>query len=157
MSAPDEQDWVIREAGPSDAAGIAALSGQLGYPAAEDEIRGRLESILTGNDGLVLVAEIDGAAAGWMHVSGARTVEQVACAEVRGLVVDEAMRGRGVGRALMAAAERWARDEGYALVRVRSNVIRDGAHRFYRRLGYDETKRQAVFAKRVGGRREEFP
>jgi hypothetical protein len=39
----------------------------------------------------------------------------------------------------------------YAKVRARSNVIREDAHRFYRRLGYRETKRQAVLSRQLRG------
>jgi hypothetical protein len=49
---------------------------------------------------------------------------------------------------LLAAAEAWAREQGFASMRVRSNVLRERAHRFYLREGYLEKKRQAVFLKR---------
>ena len=49
---------------------------------------------------------------------------------------------------LLAAAEAWAREHGFASMRVRSNILRERAHRFYLREGYIEKKRQAVFLKR---------
>jgi len=45
------------------------------------------------------------------------------------------------------AAEQWARVHGFALMRVRSNVVRERAHRFYEREGYARVKTQAVFRK----------
>ena len=138
----------IREALESDARAIAALTGQLGYPASPSEIEGRLDWIK--RDGHVFVAEIGGAVIGWVHIHEAHFLESPAHAEIGGLVVEENHRGSGVGTELMAAAERWAVAMGYTTVRVRSNVIREAAHRFYKRSGYSETKRQAVFVKDVG-------
>lgn len=74
-------------------------------------------------------------------------LEDGAFAELAGLVVDESVRGSGVGAALLAAAEDWARAQGFASMRVRSNVIRERAHRFYEREGYARIKAQAVFRK----------
>ena len=57
-------------------------------------------------------------------------------AQVRTVFVRRAWRGRGVGAAIMAEAERIARERGaYALALV-SNKKRADAHRFYERLGY---------------------
>ena len=74
-------------------------------------------------------------------------LEDAPFAELAGLVVDDAVRGAGVGAALLNAAEAWARSEGFATMRVRSNVVRERAHRFYEREGYERIKAQAVFRK----------
>ena len=55
------------------------------------------------------------------------------------LVVSEAVRGRGVGRALVAAVETKCAGLGCVLVEVTSNIRRDKAHRFYEGLGYEQT------------------
>ena len=78
-------------------------------------------------------------------------------AELVGLVVDEALRGRGIGAALVTAAEAWARERGLARLRVRSNVTREATHSFYRRLGYEEVKRQVVFRKSLGEPAPDMP
>jgi ribosomal protein S18 acetylase RimI-like enzyme len=46
--------------------------------------------------------------------------------------------GRGVGRALMAAAEAWARARGYRALSLHVFVGNDGARAFYERLGYED-------------------
>jgi GNAT superfamily N-acetyltransferase len=140
---------MIREARAADAEALAALSDQLGYPAAAGEVRERLAALALRGDGRVLVAEAKGRVIGWVHVFGAHLLETAPFAEIGGLVVGEGHRGGGVGGRLLAAAEEWAAGAGYAVVRVRSNVVRERAHRFYERLGYRSTKRQAVFAKAV--------
>jgi GNAT superfamily N-acetyltransferase len=68
-------------------------------------------------------------------------------AEVAGLVVDASCRSRGIGAMLMARTEEWAREHGCAAVTLRSNVIRERAHRFYERLGYQIVKTQKSFRK----------
>ncbi len=137
----------IRPAGEADAGRVATLSGQLGYPASEEDVLHRLRAIGQRPDHAVFVAEAGGRVVGWVHVYTVATVESPAHAEVGGLVVDEAHRGRGIGRALMERAEAWARDAGLSAVRLRSNVIRAEAHAFYERIGYAPVKTQRVFAK----------
>ena len=138
---------MVRAARESDIVVLARLSEQLGYPATPSSIRERLHVIQTRGDGQVLVAERDAAVVGWIHVFGAHTLESPPHAEIGGLVVDELHRGRDIGAQLLEAAERWSASVGYSTVRVRSNVVRESAHRFYQRAGYRLLKQQAVFAK----------
>ncbi len=133
----------IRQATASDAAALAALSTQLGYPTQPGEAAERLSAL--GPASAVLVAEEDGAILGWIHVCGVQFFQSPPFAEVGGLVVDEASRGRGVGKLLLEAGARWAAERGYRKLRVRSNVVREDAHRFYEREGFRRTKTQAVF------------
>jgi len=66
-------------------------------------------------------------------------------AEIGGLVVEEGWRGSGIGRRLMQQAEQWAQEQGCWAMHVRSNILRERAHRFYERLGYQSIKTQRVF------------
>lgn len=138
---------MIRAARLGDSARIAVLTEQLGYPATEAEIRTRLTTLDARGDHAFYVAEIDGEVAGWIGVRTDLSLEGGGYAEIVGLVVDERRRGKGLGEDLVHAAEAWARGRGATKLRVRSNVIRDRAHRFYERLGYAVTKRQVVFDK----------
>jgi GNAT superfamily N-acetyltransferase len=134
----------LRPARPEDAEALATLCGQLGYPSETVQVARRLRSIGTRPDHAVLVA-VDGAKLlGWVHVFVTRLLETDARAEIGGLVVDEACRGRGLGKALVRGAEAWARSYGLRLLRVRTNVTRERAHRFYEREGFREEKRQIV-------------
>ncbi|MDH7489563.1 MAG: GNAT family N-acetyltransferase [Anaerolineae bacterium] len=139
--------FAVRVAGDGDAGRIATLSEQLGYPTDEGAVLERLHAIGQRPDHAVFVAEAKGNVVGWVHVYAVPMLESPAHAEIGGLVVDEAHRGRGIGRALMARAEAWARDMGLGVVRLRSNVIRAEAHAFYEHIGYAQVKTQKVFAK----------
>jgi GNAT superfamily N-acetyltransferase len=138
----------IRRARPADAARIAALSGQLGYPAATKQMSARLRRALRDKNGACFVAETrEEGVIGWVHASVTPLLEVERRAEVNGLVVEDKARSRGAGWSLLEAAEKWARKMGCAGMSVRSNVIRDRAHAFYLRHGYQHYKTQKAFRK----------
>jgi GNAT superfamily N-acetyltransferase len=138
----------IRRAKRSDAARIAELSGELGYPATAAAITQRLRKIKPSSHHAVLVAESpERKVIGWLHVSVSPLLEVPLRAEVNGLVVDDVERSRGTGALLLRAAERWARSRGCKNMSVRSNVIRERAHEFYLRHGYEHYKTQKAFRK----------
>jgi len=138
----------IRRARPADAAQIAVLAGQLGYPTSLREMRARLRSALSQTTGACFVAETNGNnVVGWIHVSVTPLLEVERRAEVNGLVVDETVRSRGAGAKLLEAAEQWARKMKCLGMSVRSNVLRERAHGFYLRQGYEHYKTQKAFRK----------
>jgi len=128
---------------------MAVLAGQLGYPSTESDIRTRLAALTARGDHGFHVVEVQGVVVGWIGVRAELSLEGGGYAEIVGLIVDEHHRGKGLGEDLVAAAEEWAAKRGAKRLRVRSNVIRERAHRFYERLGYTITKKQAVFDKDV--------
>ena len=140
----------IRKARRGDAERIALLSGELGYPATAAQIVTRLRQLKPASKHAVFVAESPDAATGlvgWLHVSVSHLLESDIRAEVNGLIVAEGQRSAGAGAKLLEAAEEWARKRGCAGMNVRSNVIRERAHRFYERQGYEHYKTQKAFRK----------
>lgn len=138
----------IRSAQPEDAPALAALAGQLGYPAAPEVVAARLQALTEDDRHAVFVAmEAEGEVVGWIHVYLCLQVIADREAEIGGLVVDEAYRSQGIGTRLVQAAEDWARAYGCQGLTVRANVVRERAHAFYRRLGFREVKAQRVFHK----------
>ena len=138
----------IRRAKSSDVEQIAALSGQLGYPASAAQIRKRMKGIKPVSQNAVFVADSKKEGViGWLHVSKEPLLESEMRAEVNGLVVAEGQRSLGAGARLLAAAEDWARKHGCKEMSVRSNVIRERAHKFYERNGYEHYKTQKSFRK----------
>ena len=138
---------VIRSAGAGDAAELARLSTQLGYPMSEGDAGRQLASIADHPDHALLVAPSGDGLAGWLQVSLPRIFESPATAEIAGLVVDESRRGDRLGAALVAAAADWARARGCRALRVRTNVVRERALRFYEREGFGRLKSQHVLEK----------
>jgi len=143
----------IRRAQTSDAAEMARLSGELGYPMSADEMRARLGQLLPDAHHFIAVAYDAGdeRLLGWMHVEHRTSLDAGDRAELMGLVVDGSVRRRGTGRALVDAAERWAQSQGLTAVTVRSNVTRELSHPFYEALGYVREKTQHVYRKRFRG------
>ena len=141
-------DIIIRPAEAGDAGAIASLCGQLGYPSTSEDIARRLAEIADDPDAAVLAADPrhDGIV-GWVHVRALHLITRDACGEIGGLVVDQARRGRGIGGRLMGAAEEWSRRRGLGTLRLRSNVVRDEAHAFYRRQGFTSSKTSLLFTK----------
>ncbi len=148
MAKANRNELTIRRAKSSDAPRIAELAGQLGYPATAAQMRGRLHGIVPASQNAVFVADSakDGVI-GWLHVSKEPLLEVEMRAEVNGLVVAEGQRSSGAGARLLAAAEDWARKHGCKGMSVRSNVIRERAHKFYERNGYEHYKTQKSFRK----------
>jgi len=138
---------VLRRAEGRDAADVARLAEQLGYPTDETSMRERLEAAQLSGGRDVIVAERDGRVRGWIEVIIVESLATDPFAEIHGLIVDEEERGRGLGARLVAAAEAWALQRGMPRIRVRSNVARERTRTFYEKHGYVVTKTQHVFDK----------
>ncbi|HEY0413507.1 MAG TPA: GNAT family N-acetyltransferase [Allosphingosinicella sp.] len=128
----------VREAMPRDAAAIAALVGELGFPASAKEIAARLAPLRKAGEP-PLVAE-EGGVVGCLawHVTPALHRPHPV-GRITMLVVADGHRRRGIGTALVAAAEERLRAKGCGLVEATSNIELGGAHEFYRRRGYERT------------------
>jgi GNAT superfamily N-acetyltransferase len=127
----------VRPATRDDAAAIADLLGQLGHPTRGEQVTARLARLSTEPGQTVLVAEADGEVVGMATVFVRHLISADApLARIAAMVVDERARSRGIGAALVAAAETLARDAGCDRVEVTSAEHRVRAHAFYRRLDY---------------------
>ncbi|NKI72234.1 GNAT family N-acetyltransferase [Collimonas pratensis] len=60
-------------------------------------------------------------------------------AQIEGVRVAAAHRGKGIGEALFEQAIGYAREQGCGLVQLTTDKSRDDAHRFYQRLGFVES------------------
>jgi GNAT superfamily N-acetyltransferase len=148
--APLKIDVGVRRVRATDGARIAELSGQLGYPTSEKEMNARLREVIKDKEGACFVAQSpEDGLIGWIHVSTTPLLEVERRAEVNGLVVDETARSHGAGAVLLAAVEKWARGKRCRSMSVRSNVLREPAHEFYLRNGYEHYKTQKAFRKEL--------
>lgn len=140
---------MIREGTLNDAPTLAGLVTELGYPTSSGQMRRRLEGILADPGYRTLVWEEDGRVLGMIGLRKGLLYEgDEGFVRISALVVCSEARGSGVGRALVAEAERLARELGCSLVVVSSGVHREDAHSFYRELGYVE--KGLSFFKEVG-------
>ncbi len=140
----------LRPARPDDIAALAPLCGELGYPASAGQLAPRLAALLAQPaTHLLLVAEHDSGLCGWIHGYIRPLLESDPALEIGGLVVAERARGQGIGALLLSAAENWARQQGVALVSLRSHEQRSDAHHFYQHQGYHVAKRQLCLRKRL--------
>jgi GNAT superfamily N-acetyltransferase len=130
---------IVRSAEASDSGSLTELIGQLGYGATADQVAER-RALMAAEGRHVLVAELDGAVVGCLTTSVMRFLHRPApVGRISMMVVDEAVRGRGIGAALVRAAEEALAAQGCYMVEVTSNTRRTEAHRFYERLGYQRT------------------
>lgn len=134
---------------PADADALVALLPDLGCSASPDQVVRRLARLREWPDQEAFVAETNGRIVGLCHVQGVRMLISDGYAEIQALVVSAARQGQGVGRRLVEHACTWAADRGYERVRLRSNVIREGAHAFYERLGFEKSKASYAFERRI--------
>jgi GNAT superfamily N-acetyltransferase len=136
-------DVVVREARSGDAAAMARLCVQLGYPAQSSDMPARLGRLVGDPNARALVAAQGDDVVGMVTVHLRYTMNHEApIAQITLLVVDETVRSRGAGRALVGAAEEWARSRGTRRITVTTALNRDGAHAFYEKVGYAHTGRR---------------
>jgi GNAT superfamily N-acetyltransferase len=135
----------IRPTETADAAAIAELLTQLGYPATADDVVARLQYWFADERSRVIAAEIDGDLVGVAAVHAVPLLEHTGSrGRLVALVVDEASRRQGVARALVAAAEREAAELGCLEMEITSARDRYAAHDLYSRLGYEDACTRAA-------------
>jgi len=142
-------DVVVRRLMAEDASAVAELSDQLGYPGSAEELRKRIETMARSEDRIAFAAVRTTQLVGWIDAAVERHLQAPDTVVIGGLVVRESARGCGVGKRLCEEVEDWARSRGFRRVRVRSQIKREDAHRFYLRDGYEQVKTSLVFEKKL--------
>ena len=108
-----------------------------GADAAPEAVRALLVDDLE-RGATVLVAELDGALAGFAHVDpGASLLRLDRLWTVTALYVRPAARRRGVALALMDAARAFAADDGVAAIQLSAGWDNAAARALFERLGYE--------------------
>lgn len=118
---------------------LTVLLEQLGYPTTEAAVHQRLDLWLDQPSSWLIGAdagdELVGVAA--LNVTPMLEIDGKA-ARLAALVVDERYRSRGLGQALVAAAEERARAAGCVKMEITSSRYRTRTHEFYQLLGYED-------------------
>ena len=134
---------LVRPVRTSDLVAVLALLGQPdmddGRALSELKARAVLAEIEAAPGHRVFVAEAGGEAVGTYALVLVRHLSHRGgrSAVVEDVVVRTDWQGRGVGRAMMAHAAGQARAAGCYKLALSSGLARDGAHRFYERLGFE--------------------
>ena len=118
--------------------------------------RGMRETRANPNAAVFIAERKDGTVCGFVEVgerSYAEGCETSPVGYIEAWYVDADARRQGVGRALLAAAEDWARSRGRT--EMGSDALLDNvrSHEAHRRSGYEEVERLVVFRKELRGER----
>jgi GNAT superfamily N-acetyltransferase len=133
----------LRNAEADDAADIAALLAQLGYPADARDIPSRLSALVDEGGAVILAVDSGGRTLGMMALARHSTLHSHApVAYIMALVTALSARRRGVGRTLVEAAKSWARTNKCNRLTVTSAEHRSDAHAFYPSCGMPYTGRR---------------
>ena len=121
----------------------------------DEEHQQEMAEILAEVDGCVLVAERPSSTqlAGYLHVGTRKYAEGCDTSPVAYLeewFVDANVRRQGVGRALVAAAEAWALQNGYIELASDTLIDNDVSLASHLALGFREVERQINFIKKLG-------
>lgn len=135
----------IRPAKAEDAAAIAPLLAELGYPTEAATVRARLERIAGGVATGVLIAEAEGVPAALIAYQLIEHLERSApTCRITALVTAPDQRRRGAAARLLAAVGELARERGCDRLEVTSRPDRDDALAFYLGAGFSERPRRLV-------------
>ena len=138
----------IRRAEAHDAAGLVELASSVGgepggwlisdstWRSAGDERR-YLRAIRRHPDAAVYVAELDGELVGRLSLARDPHPASRHVADL-GLMVSARHRRRGIGRALLQAAERWAREVGVSKLELHVFPHNEAARALYEASGFEE-------------------
>jgi len=130
--------FIIRDAKLTDAPALAALMCELGYKTTPAEMRRRLKSILDDVNYRTLVAEVDGKVCGMIGTLAYASYEHNdPSGRILALVTLANARRRGIGRALIASAEKAFAQKAVTRVSLDTRLTRKDAHQFYESLGYE--------------------
>ena len=148
MTEHEHVDVGVRRAEMSDAAALAELMTQLGYPTRTSEMEMRMEVIRGDKNYATFVAVKGGKVCGMIGTYCGYSYEHNnPGGRILALVVAEGMRGHGVGGLLIAAAENNLAERNIRRVAVYTHLRRTEAHEFYEKAGY--TKNGFRFVKEL--------
>jgi ribosomal protein S18 acetylase RimI-like enzyme len=111
---------------------------ELGYETTTAEMRRRLKSILCDVGYRTVLAEIDGKVSGMIGTLAHPSYEHNDLSgRILALVILPGARRRGIGRALIAYAEKDFVQKAVTRVSLNTRLTRKDAHHFYESLGYE--------------------
>jgi aminoglycoside 6'-N-acetyltransferase I len=141
----------VRSLEPGDRSEHVRMRAALWPDEDADDLAAEFDNLLSRPDQIVFVAERTTGGLCGMVEAGVRPfangVDEQPCAFVEGWWVDPDVRRSGVGRALIAAVEDWARKRGFH--ELGSDALLDNilSYRAHLSLGFEERERTVNFRK----------
>ena len=139
----------VRRAAPEDTPALVALFQELDRlqsdwrvftprPGFYDQVGDQYREAMEKPDAVVMVAEDEGEVVGMLFGEESRPsrLSDERALELAGVVVRSGYRGRGVGRALVEEAARFASQAGIAWVELKTFAPNDRAMEFWEQLGF---------------------
>jgi aminoglycoside 6'-N-acetyltransferase I len=150
MEPADEVTATIRRVEPRDAEGWRRMRARL-WPEIEEEENLSETSVLSVDPRWsVIVAEQGDELVGFVEAhlrDYAEGCDSTPVGFLEGWYVEPEARRSGVGRALVAAAEAWAREQGCSEMAADAEIENDEGHRAHEAIGFEETERLVCFRK----------
>ena len=144
---------MIIKATVSDAVGIAELAIQMWDSHTVSELAGEFADLLSGDEAVVFLYQVDGRSVGFAqcqlrhdYVEG---TESSPVGYLEGVFVEPPCRKQGIGKKLVAACERWAKEKG--CTEFASDCELDNAQSlaFHLHSDFQETNRIVCFRKTI--------
>jgi len=137
----------------SDIEGLTRLMNQwddLPNEITYEEIFGKVNTIKnSGSKSEIIVAEEDAIIIAYAYLTEVTFLGLDSFIEIQSILVDESVRGNGIGKQLMKQAEEWAKQNGYNKVMLSSRIQLENAHKFYKSIGYKIAKQSYFFSKEL--------
>jgi aminoglycoside 6'-N-acetyltransferase I len=148
---------VIRPIEANDVDAWFAMRTTLWPEAGREEMEREARAFLAGSQETMLdavfIAQGDaGEALGFLELSlraFADGCDSMPVPHVEGWYVKQSARGRGLGRALVRAAEEWSRGRGFSELASDTEVHNVGSQRAHAGCGFEEVERLVKFRKRL--------
>lgn len=121
----------------------------LGYDYPPDKTKENLSEFVKRAEHIILVYTVYSRAVGYIHIQEYQTIYSDKYYNCLGLAVLDEYKRQGIGKALLAEAEKQAKVNGAVGIRINSGASRVSAHEFYKTCGYEDTKTQKNFKKKL--------
>ena len=143
ISDTSDPTFTVRNAQPNELRVIATLLSELQHPVDAASIHSRLAAVLADHGAVLLAVDEHDHPLGLMSLSRHVAIHAPGpIAYITALVTSSTARRRGVGQLLVAAAKRWAAEQGCIRLSVTSAERRSNAHAFYPACGLPYTGRR---------------
>jgi GNAT superfamily N-acetyltransferase len=128
---------------------VAALSNQLGYPCSVADLSYRFKLLNANPQQAMIIATEGDKVLGWIHLEAVLDLIEEVKVEIKALIVDENARGKGIGRELVKSAREWAKTNQISTIYLSCNIIREKAHAFYLKEGFQNVKTSHFFELKI--------